>query len=431
MAQEKDGVHIKRIRIENIRSLEEVEWQVAPENAAGWHVIVGDNGSGKSSFLRSVALALFPQGWGPLRQSTVDWVRRGAKSGRAEVILDRDPGIDHLDSQSKATADGEDHELELPCGFTIRDPSSTKSSSWFENPVPKWDLERGGWFFAAYGPFRRFSGGEDAKVFQSIPRLARCLSIFDERFALSESLAWLEKLKHQSYESTGSAGFLEQLLVFINTPGFLPHGSRLHEISSRGVFFRDGNDFEVPIQELSDGYRSVLSLTLDLIRHLASDFATELIFDCLNPGQVLIPGVVLIDEVDVHLHPTWQRTIGLFFRERFPRMQFLVTSHSPLVCQAASQGTVFLLPKPGSGETGRFVEGTQLDRLVYGNVLDAFSTEIFGRDVTRSDESRVMIQRLAELNRQELEGRLSREERKDQQQLRRQLPSEAYETEPV
>ena len=52
----------------------------------------------------------------------------------------------------------------------------------------------------------------------------------------------------------------------------------------------------------------------------------------------MAPGVVLIDEVDAHLHPTWQRRIGLWFREHFPKLQFIVSTHSPLICQAATVG---------------------------------------------------------------------------------------------
>lgn len=51
-----------------------------------------------------------------------------------------------------------------------------------------------------------------------------------------------------------------------------------------------------------------------------------------------VTGVVLIDEVDAHLHPTWQTRIGQWFTKYFPNIQFIVTTHSPLVCRACEKG---------------------------------------------------------------------------------------------
>jgi len=139
-----------------------------------------------------------------------------------------------------------------------------------------------------------------------------------------------------------------------------------------------------------------------------------------------VPGVVLIDEIDAHLHPTWQRRIGIWFREHFPHIQFIVTTHSPLICQAADVGTVWQLPKPGSDDAGGMLTGRDRDRLIYGNVLDAYSTEVFGADVTRSEASKARLKRLAELNMQELQGALSESERQEQEQLRAAMPTSAH-----
>src|SRR5262249_27999345 len=152
-----------------------------------------------------------------------------------------------------------------------------------------------------------------------------------------------------------------------------------------------GNGFEIPIEDLSDGYRAILSLTFDLIRHMANAFGYDKVFDPNDPTVVLPGGIVLIDEIDVHLHPTWQRTVGLWFKKHFPNVQFIVTTHSPLVCQAAD--SVFYLPSPGSDEEPRMLDQDDLDRLRYGNVLDAYGTGVFGRGVTRSEESKEKLKR--------------------------------------
>ncbi len=284
-----------------------------------------------------------------------------------------------------------------------------------------------GWFSASYGPFRRFTGGDAdyEKLFFTNPRLARHLSVFDESVALTEGLRWLQQLQYKRLERDPEGQLLEPLLKFINQPGFLPHQARMESISSREVLFVDGNGFRVPVEELSDGYRSILSMTFELIRQLAATYGPKRVFNPKDPTKVNVPGVVLIDEVDAHLHPTWQRRVGLWFREHFPEIQFIVTTHSPLVCQAAEVGTVWRLPRPGTDEQARQITGAELDRLVYGNVLDAYGTGLFGEGVARSEASKQRLERLAELNLKEVRKGLTAAERKEQGSLRASLPTAA------
>lgn len=260
-----------------------------------------------------------------------------------------------------------------------------------------------------------------------MPRLARFLSLFDERVALTDCLEWLQYLRFQQLErkkSRSDEDFLDRLIEFINQPDFLPFQTRLMRISSKEVLFRDGNGNDVRIEDLSDGYRSILSLTFELIRQLAQVYGEDAVFS-EDSTEVLCEGVVLIDEIDAHLHPTWQRRIGLWFRKHFPNIQFLVSTHSPLICQAAEVGSVYRLPRPGVDEPGGMVEGTELKRLLYGNVLDAYGTEVFGPDVSRSEQSKAMSGRLAALNVKEIRKGLTAAEKQERDRLRAALPTEA------
>ena len=88
-------MHLTQVDIENIRSIEHFHWEVAPEHAAGWHVLLGVNGSGKSTVLQSIALALIGErGSGALRQDWNSWLRRDAEEASAELILQPDPQHD-------------------------------------------------------------------------------------------------------------------------------------------------------------------------------------------------------------------------------------------------------------------------------------------------------------------------------------------------
>lgn len=423
-------MYLESIEIQNVRSVRRFVWK-APEKEAGWHVIIGDNGSGKSSVLRAIALAIVgPSDAKALRQDWNIWLREGARRGSINLTLDYDKRFDKFSGKGRLP---EKFYLGLHLLFKREEDTVTLSQR-ISTQKPLLDPKRhvwggkSGWFCASYGPFRRFTGGDKdyEKTFYAYPKLARHLSLFGEHIALTESLAWLKELDYKKSKNYPESDLLDSVKAFINDASFLPHNTRLEEISPDGVIFKDGNGCRVFIENLSDGYRSVLSMTLELIRQLSQVFDAKTMFDSKRPGTVVVPGVVLIDEPDAHLHPTWQRKIGTWFRTTFPKMQFLVATHSPLICQAAEAGSIYRLPRLGSEESGGFVEGEERNRLVYGNVLDAYSTEAFGPDVERSESSKEKLRRLAELNRKELRGALTRREKQEQNQLRAMMPTTAH-----
>ncbi|OJT18778.1 hypothetical protein BO221_39290 [Archangium sp. Cb G35] len=414
-------MYLTRFHIENIRAIRELTWEVPLKSAPGWHVILGDNGSGKSSVLRSLSLAFVGAPDALALQS--DWSSwlRGDQMGEVRLGLAPDWRLDKVSKFSAGKRRGRSLPKEMDVTVLLPGRRGTKP---IEMVGEIWETGKG-WFSAAYGPFRRFSGGSERyeKLFSSNHRLARHLSVFDESVALTEGLRWLQQLQFKAFEDDPEGALLKPLRKFINQPGFLPHHARLEKITSREVLFVDGNGYRVPVEDLSDGYRSILSMTFELIRQLAATYGPKRVFHPKDPTKVDVPGVVLIDEVDAHLHPTWQRKLGLWFREHFPKLQFIVTTHSPLVCQAAEVGTVWRLPKPGTDEEARQVTGVELDRLIFGNVLDAYGTGLFGEDVARSEQSKQRLQRLAKLNLKEMRQGLSAAERREQTSLRASLPT--------
>jgi hypothetical protein len=416
-------MYIRKASLKNVRSISEMEWAVRKGEEAGWHVILGDNGSGKSSFLRALALGLVGRDDAEaLRLDWNQWITRGTDIATIRLQVYCDP-LDQFSAPERAPKS-----RSLTAALNLQRTSSRVEVLGSTKGKLPWSGIWGGspgWFSASYGPFRRFAGGdaELASLSRSRPKLAAHLSLFGENFALTEALRWLQDLDYRRKDNRPEGRLLDGLIGFVNNSGLLPHQTILREVSSDGVVFEDGNGARVPVQELSDGYRSILSLTFELIRQLAQSYGWEAVFEGPSAATISLPGVVLIDEVDVHLHPAWQHRIGAWFLNFFPKLQFIVTTHSPIICQAAEKGSVWRLPEPGSEEQPRRLNGTELERLLYGNVLDAYGTGLFGRGVTRSEAGKERVRQLAELNVRSVEGTLSERERTQQRDLLASTPT--------
>ena len=421
-------MHLLNLDVQNLRSISHFRLDLTPQEAPGWHVVLGANGAGKSSVVRALAIALIgPTNAVGLNQVWRDWQRQGAGPATIGALVRPDPGDllsggmqGHKDinlSLTLAPREGSSDHLELIAKGPL---DEAERSIWAKS-------ENRGWFAASFGPFRRFTGGDLSyeRLFFATPRLAGHLSAFNEAVALTEGPRWLSSLRVSGIESgDGASALLDAILHFINTTQLLPGDASIQEVRSDRVLIRDGNGALVAIDVLSDGYRSILSMIFELIRQLDVAFETDKLIDALTQGNgtIDLPGIVVIDEVDAHLHPDWQANIGAWFVRVFPRMQFIVTTHSPIVCRNAK--TIWWLPKPGSDDDfARRLVGVEFARLTKGSILDAFGTELFGRGVTRSPESGEMLSQLAELNRKALKESLSVEEQTTMSSLRAALPS--------
>ena len=424
-------MHIHDIQIRNVRSLRSHRWSFARTKCAGWHVVLGDNGSGKSSFLRAIALALVGAGRAEgLRQSWNDWLTHGEQDGDIRLTLwsatpdvvrsGTLPAGNLYRTGIKLCRKGNDEArlTDLPSN----DPSRQSLAQALN--LDEVDTARE-WFSTSFGPFRRFTGGSSGQPSKLPPLLARHLSLFDEGIAFTKCLDWLQDLKFRALEHDPEGGLLDRLIRFVNESDFLPSGVRIKDVTSRNVMFQDANRVVVPVTDLSDGYRSVLSMTFEIVRQMAMTFGPDEVFDTDDPTRIVPEGVVIIDEIDAHLHPTWQSRIGHWFCAHFPNVQFIVSTHSPFVCQSAENGSVYVLPRSGTVDKGGKVDRNTLLRLVHGTVLDAYGTEAFGSGAaaTRSPKSRGLHRRLAQLNNRELIKGLSAKERRERDRLRRMLPS--------
>lgn len=422
-------MYIIKVEINHIRSISHFEMTF--EKPAGWHVLIGDNGSGKSTIIRAISLVLVgPEEIRGIKPNWNEWLQWKEQKGNIRLDIFKESKLDKQTTKSKIETKspnsgvGKSFPVEIVFEKNIHgfvDEIKGKATAQAKNTI--WSNEKG-WFSTGFGPFRRFTGGtyEKESVFDnpSYIRLAAHLSLFGEDVALTEATKWLIGLHVEILEKSIDKNILDNIKKLINSKDFLPNNAQLKDISSKGVTFEDGYGATITVNQMSDGYRSILSLTFELLRQLVKIYGEKKVFENIAKDvmSIELTGVVLIDEIDVHLHPTWQTRIGQWFIQYFPNIQFIVTTHSPLVCRACENGSIWRLAAPGSSNESGEVTGIERDRLIFGNILDAYGTEIFGKDITSDTTSKHMVEELAELNMKNTMGKISKEEKARMTHLR-------------
>lgn len=153
---------------------------------------------------------------------------------------------------------------------------------------------------------------------------ADALSI-DRYFNIKVFADWFNVQEKLGEESPNVLHYVSTIKNAVET--FLPGFNNLHlaDVDGKLHFFIDKNGIPLSIYQLSDGERGVLSLVLDIAKRLAQ--ANPVLSNPLNSGK----GVVLIDELDLHLHPKWQRSVVENLIRTFPHCQFIATTHSPQI----------------------------------------------------------------------------------------------------
>jgi energy-coupling factor transporter ATP-binding protein EcfA2 len=135
------------------------------------------------------------------------------------------------------------------------------------------------------------------------------------------------------------------------------------------------------------------------------------------------PAVVLIDDVDVRLHPSWQQRLGFWLTRRFPRVQFIVATQSPYVCQAADPGGLIRLAGPREDYAAEVVGEELYQRIAYGSADDAALSALFGLESAYSERAERVRAELVALERALVRGQAGAEEEERHRELSRLLTS--------
>ncbi|MFE0676100.1 AAA family ATPase [Streptomyces sp. NPDC058867] len=397
---------------------------------AGLTVLAGRNGSGKTSLLRCLALLLAGNsGASALAPNYPDWRAREERPGEISCTLqlNEDEVREALGREPRNSAERDPSfgDMGVDINLPVRTESkiagggrSTVLAKWTEK-VPVLGFSKDGdippieepknttiesrekeqrWFAAGYGPFRRLSGSLKDAASSRSGRAAhdRFATLFSEEFALGESVSWLIGLHLRNLEGEDEAGQLLDSVLRLLGDGLMRDGYVVKRVNSQGLWVsRDGID--IPLPQMSDGYRTVTAMVLDVVRGFFEFFGHLPIRKDGGRVAVMLPGVVLIDEIDAHLHVSWQQRIGPWLKDHFPLVQFIVTTHSPYVCQGADLGGLVRLAGPDEDAPPEIVSDSLYQRIVYGSGDDAAMSELFGLDSPYSERAEAVRRELVQL----------------------------------
>ena len=392
-------MYLDRIVLQNIRGFENLDFSLARSDGsyAGWTVFTGDNGSGKSTLLKAIAVGLTGRDTARALQPSFNrWVRHGASKDEGTIQLEivRVAADDELALQGNKPGTSFPARLSLKNGgreTTLQEEVPAKRSQTYRTPDRTiWSSSVAGWFSCGYGPFRRvFGASSEATQMMVSPSTARFATMFQEAASLAEADRWLRELRCKALENRQAEREQLDLLLDLLNDDLMPNKLRVARVDSDGLWLVDRNGIELAWSEMSDGYRAMLALLADILHHLINAYTIKELTARDEGGHLFITrsGVVLIDEVDAHLHPEWQREIGFWLKRRFPRIQFLVTTHSPIICQAADPNGLFVLPEPGSDQQPRALDADDYNKVIASRPDTILLTPAFGLQNTRSPEA--------------------------------------------
>ncbi|MBK7847489.1 MAG: AAA family ATPase [Zoogloea sp.] len=421
-------MYIDRITLKNIRGFENLEFDLCRGDAkyAGWTVFTGDNGAGKSSLLKAIAVALTGRDVArSLQPSFHRWIREGAENqeSKIELMIVPEKGTDEFSEK------GQTAYKKFPAIVILKSNEKDTSIESSGGPGSKkslaqrglWSANSHGWFSCGYGPFRRvFGASPEATRLMVGPTTERFVTMFQEAASLFEVDQWLRNLSHKKLEGKLAESEHLDLLLEILRDDLMPNQITIDRVDSDGLWLKDRNGLQLAWSEMSDGYRAALALLADILRHLINAYGIDGLAKRDEDGKLRIvrSGVVMIDEIDAHLHPEWQREIGFWLKGHFPNIQFLVTTHSPIICQAADENGLFVLPEPGSTTAPRPLTDEEYKKVIASRPDTILLTAAFGLQNTRSPravEGRAEYAKL--MAKQRAGGKLSKAEQGKADQL--------------
>ena len=368
-----------------------------------WITLLGENGVGKSTLLQALALLLAgPEAAKELLPRPTGWVSDSSKPGKLSAVLHQDEvdaGTFGKKQITKIFSYSYFVTGETPTTIkvgkdnkeTYTEPALIEENSRFLSwlRTNAFASNTKGWFAVGYGAFRRLNRINQSTLpsLDSPKRSNNFRTQFDEDKPINSFEQWMVHLEFRIAKGDNEAIKKRDIGVKV-IESLLPGDAKIAEVTTDGQIKFLVNGRKVPTIGLSDGYRSVIALAGDLIWRLMQAFP-----DLEDPTQA--SGVVLIDELDIHLHPYWQRQIAGWLQNIFPNLQFVIATHSPLVAAGGGEDALTLRLELVDGE----VEVRQVENISAYDADYILRSPAFGLESTHSPATQNKIKRFYELDR--------------------------------
>ncbi len=367
-----DGrVILESVHIKNFKNIEEIKLNFTKESAltGNWTCVAGINGAGKSTLLQALCLVLLGSDYvTELGRVRLGRMLRRSADGTA------DAEIEAIVRQGQAQ-----RRLYLPLTRNGVDEETLRHQPDFQEMQQTWKELRKQ-ILVCYGASRNVSDYKD-------PRHANISLAVQRQMTLFDPLTQIASVDVLLKGGRGSDPVLETLYrvlkVVLGSEGLRPEqsegGSKL-QFSMR--------DTTIEVIELPDGFRSTVAWLADLCAawHDRADGEQA------DTDPLSITGIVMLDEIGLHLHPSFEKALVPQLRKALPRVQFIVSTHSPLVLSSFDRAELVMLD--ANSPTGT----RELDRQVFGFSMD----DIYAWLMNTSPGSPVMEQMLAESSDPEL-----------------------------
>ena len=354
-------MRVTRLKLANLRAIQAAEFRFQP----GFNLIVGINGVGKTSGLDalSVCLSAIVKHSNRLRMPigafTVDDIRVGADALTVECgMMIGTTEHSYLIHKPRETSAAHEKKAGMPREQVHDTPE--KAAFVGAPPAPATGEESEGRPLAVLFSTSRAVPSERAPskgVASGGIAAAFADALMSRELRLGEVAAWMRVQQALIGENAAAGRVLAAFESAVTR--FLPGYANLRvDADARPRLLIDRGTTTVAVWQLSDGERGMLALVLDLTRRLSQ--ANPAMTDPAAQAEA----VVLIDEIDLHLHPKWQRQIVRNLVAAFPRCQFIATTHSPQVIgevehdriQIIANGSVYSPPHSFGMDSNQVLE---------------------------------------------------------------------------
>ena len=407
-------MYIKKIVLKNIRCFGEFTLEFEKNNSSV--LIVGDNGEGKSTLLRSIAMSLCDESSAAalFRELRGRFVRLGKEDEETliELYLSDGPKQSFLIETKWRT-------LKKSVGGSLENLTQSIYRGHKKDKKNKINQEEFPWrsiFVAGYGAGLRTSGSATLDSYLAVDAVYP-LFRYDEPL-LNPELALRRIVDEEEKKPTledgiiqsQPSGILYRFLLLLRKIINLEENDQVY-LTRQGIEVQ-GPWGKCGLEALGDGYKSTITWVLDLI-------GRRLLYGrTLDPEQMT--GIVLLDEVEQHLHPRWQLNAMPLIQEAFPKIQFITTTHSPLVVSGCKDCKIRKIT-------------SKHDELedAYGWRAEDVYRDILELKSSRPLEIQRDIERYRELNLRYLTTKISEQETSEMIRLERELKRRLHGSDPM